>query len=170
MKCPVDGTELRPADYEGVIVFACDSCGGELIPGDEIDSIGLVRDRHVDFSVRGLLDDQDPVLGEDDQSARVGPVCPVCSTEMRGMTYFCDGTIWVDRCTSCHAIWIEPDAQAKVHGLLERWGEDAPPQLRDIAEQLEMLRRKTAAETSDAWGDARFSFVNALVSRVLEAA
>jgi len=54
--------------------------------------------------------------------------------------------------------------------LLEKWEDAAPAQLRSAAGKLNRARAEAAARTSKAFGGSRFSFVNAMVNRLLDAA
>ncbi len=53
---------------------------------------------------------------------------------------------------------------------MEKWADDAQPQIKAIAGELEMARRKAANTGSDAFSGSRFSFINAIINRLLDAA
>ncbi len=89
---------------------------------------------------------------------------------MSVVNYAGDSGVFVDRCDVCSGLWLDHEELEKVQYVMEKWAEDAQPQIKAIAGELEMARRKAARTGSGAFGGSRFAFINALVNRLLDAA
>jgi Zn-finger nucleic acid-binding protein len=167
MICPQDGAELWPIDYEGVVVHTCESCGGELFTAHDLSHIPRVRDAHVEFVLRGLLENRRPIVPVPVDNAKRRMMCPCCKKGMQVVDY--DGEVQADRCLSCGAMWLSGHALSKIEALMQRWQYDGPSQLFAVASQLEITRRKTAEAASDQFQGTRFMFVNAVINNFMEA-
>ena len=53
---------------------------------------------------------------------------------------------------------------------MERWADEAKPQIQALAGKLEMARRNAAGNTAGSFSGSRFAFVNALINRLMDAA
>ena len=169
MRCPIDGNALSPIEYEGVMILACEECGGELLSGDALSRIVNVREAHFDSEQADLLGDRTPLAGVPSDEAR-SLTCPLCSGAMSAVNYGGDSGAIVDRCPTCEAVWLDAGELEKIQILMERWQDDAPFQLRAIAGELEHARRTAAAASGARFQGSRFAFVNALINRFLDAA
>lgn len=89
---------------------------------------------------------------------------------MRSVNYAGDTTIFVDRCGSCGAIWLDEHELEMVQLLMERWADEAPTQLRSIADRLDEARRAAQERSGEDVRTSRFAFINAVLGRVLDAA
>ncbi|MHC4210268.1 MAG: TFIIB-type zinc ribbon-containing protein, partial [Planctomycetota bacterium] len=96
--------------------------------------------------------------------------CPACDGSMDVVNYGGDSGIFVDRCGGCGGLWLDHDELEKVQIVMEKWAVEAPAQLQSIAGELELARRKAADATSKGFCGSRFSFINAIVNRLLDAA
>ena len=86
------------------------------------------------------------------------------------LNYLGDTGVHLDRCPACHGLWLDHQELERVQVLVERWADDAPEQIRSIAGQLEEAREQAARETTGVFQASRFSLVNALINRILDAA
>ena len=168
MNCPQDGGDLCPMDYEGVVVYTCECCGGELITSNELSHIHRVRDKHVEFVLRGLLENRRPICASLVEDPKRKLMCPCCKKTMAVVDY--DGEVQADRCSKCGAMWLAGSALSKIEVLMQRWQYDGPSQLYAVASQLEVERKRTAELVSDTYQGSRFVFVNAVVNNFLEVA
>ena len=170
MNCPNCSSSLRSIKYENVNGHTCDKCGGEFVGPSELRTI--VKTREVVFGkcLQQLMTDHEPMFGnpagEDDRHM----ACPGCQGSMQMINYSGDTGIAIDRCEGCGGVWLDHEELEKVQLVMEKWQDDAPAKLLKIAGKLEETRRKTAEKTSQTFAGSRFSFVNALINRLLDAA
>lgn len=170
MRCPIDGRELTPLQYEGAIVHSCESCGGELLSSDALAHVVNSREKIFGPKYQQLVDVSRPLGGVPSRNLQRGLPCPVCAAKMQTVNYLGEAAVHIDRCLACQAIWLDPNELEQVQVLLESWQHKAPQQLALIAGKLEAARMR-AAEVGDAsFQGSRFSFVNAIMNRLLDAA
>jgi Zn-finger nucleic acid-binding protein len=120
--------------------------------------------------LKKLFDDHKPMFGVLNNEVNRRLTCPECSGSMQLVNYGADSGIGVDRCDDCGGVWLDHEELEKVQLIMENWQDRAPSQLRDIAGQLEQARIQIAEKTSRTFRGSRFSFVNALINRLLDAA
>ncbi|MCI0676639.1 MAG: zf-TFIIB domain-containing protein [Phycisphaerales bacterium] len=170
MKCPQCSANMRSIRYENVNVQTCDKCGGEFVGPAEMATIVKTREAAFGKNLKQLVQDHKPIFGipagESDRTLK----CPGCSGSMRLINYATDSGVTVDRCQDCGGMWLDHDELEKIQVIMEQWQEKAPGKLMAIAGQLEQARMKTAQQTSKSFAGSRFSFVNALINRLLDAA
>jgi len=168
MDCPICLSAMKPIPYEGCPIHTCDSCGGEFVAGESLAAI--VRTRHEKFPAALLaqVQTQQPEFGVFCEARGLG--CPACENPMRSMNYTGDTGVCIDRCELCNGIWLDREELEKVQVLLEQWQDRAPILLRPVAGKLEEARAKAAAKAGNAFRASRFSFVNAVINRLLDAA
>ena len=126
-QCPACGATLRPADYEGVSVLACQACGGRLASPQAIGRI-LAR-REV-----GFTDEQRRLAAfaasEGDHLRRQAILsrgrdrrgfkpCPLCGKSMVRRHYDLQHAVEVDSCQVCDRIWFEKDELEVLQLLVE---------------------------------------------------
>ena len=126
-RCPACGATLRPADYEGVPVLACEACGGRLASPQAIGKI-LAR-REV-----GFTDEQRRLAvftaSEGDhlrrqvvlsrgRDPRGHKPCPLCGKKMVRRHYDLQHAVEVDSCVVCDRIWFEKDELEVLQLLVE---------------------------------------------------
>ncbi len=170
MNCPVCKGALRPIDYEGVCIHTCDACGGEFLGSSEMRHVVGTREERFPADLRQELDTQTPTPGLASDEPDRQLCCPSCATEMTLINYCNDTGVHVDRCPSCEGVWLDQEELERIQILVERWADQAPEQIRAIAGDLETARHRAAEQTSATFHGSRFSFVNALINRVLDAA
>jgi Zn-finger nucleic acid-binding protein len=161
---------MRTIAYEGVRIHTCDGCGGEFIGSGELAHI--VRTRGERFpELEGVdLSHIKPAFGVPTSEKQRTLTCPECATDMNVVNYGSDSGIFVDRCPSCGGLFLDSGELENVQILMEHWADQAPQQIRAIAGELERTRQKAAETGSDVFRGSRFSFVNALINRFVDAA
>jgi len=128
MTCPSCGAGLSQADYEGLRVSVCSSCGGRLASPAEVSKI-LAR-REVAFSaeqqrlaeVLGAGGDQ---LRRAALLARGRPgvgliACPKCAKTMMRRHFSYEHAVEIDYCSICDLFWFEKDELEALQILVER--------------------------------------------------
>lgn len=128
MSCPSCGAGLQQADYEGLRISVCTSCGGRLVATDEVKRI-LAR-REVGFS-----DDQqrlaDLFVADGDRLRRAARLargrpgvelidCPECARTMMRRHFSYQHAVAIDYCSICDLFWFEKDELEALQILSER--------------------------------------------------
>jgi len=126
--CPNCGAGLSQADYEGLRVIVCASCGGRLVSTGEVSKI-LAR-REVAFS-----DEQrrlaDVLAAGGDQLRRAALLargrpgvdliaCPKCAKAMVRRHFSYEHAVEIDYCSICDLFWFEKDELETLQILAER--------------------------------------------------
>lgn len=170
MNSPITGTPMRPVEYEGCLIYECPDTGGELLSGDALSYIVQKREEtlasggvHETTTYKPLF--ATPVLETENILD-----CPCCGSEMQVINYAGDTGVFIDKCSSCGAVWLDNEELEKIQELMEGWQDNAPEQLKRIADRLEMARQSAATQGDRTFSGSRFSFVNALMNRFLDAA
>ena len=170
MKCPVCESNLKRAEYEGVNIDVCETCGGEFLDADELGHIVRVREKLFSEEERSALEQRKPVFGVPMEERRRSLRCPKCNGKMDTINYSTDSGVYVDRCRDCGGFWLDADELEQVQMLQEYWAQQGPVVARQMAAELEQARQKAASLTGNAYAGSRFSFINALINRFLDAA
>ena len=170
MQCPLCEGRLSELNYEGAYIHACNSCGGEFLTSGDIAQIVSTREEKIDPDIKAQVTDWNPVFGVPSDERQRELRCPGCQSAMLVVNYTGDSGIFVDRCEACGGLWLDHLELEKVQALLERWADEAPAQIQAMAEQLEAARDEVDEQTKFNFRTSRFSFVNALFSRLLDAA
>jgi Zn-dependent protease with chaperone function/Zn-finger nucleic acid-binding protein len=128
MTCPSCGAGLSRADYEGVRVTVCTSCGGRLVATAEVSKM-LAR-REVAFSdeqrrLAELLAASGDQLRRAALLARGRPgvhliACPKCAKTMVRRHFSYEHAIEIDYCSICDLFWFEKDELEALQILAER--------------------------------------------------
>ncbi len=170
MQCPQCAAPLQAILYEGVPIHTCDACGGEFVGGDEFARI--VDNRHEKFSGQQRLElaDCKPSFGQTASQPDRSLECPACGQKMKVTNYAGDSGIFVDHCSVCSGLWLDHAELERIQVVMEKWADEASPQLQSIVEILEVARFEAATRTSETFSGSRFAFVNALINRILDAA
>jgi len=119
---------------------------------------------------QALVDDHAPLRGVPGDASERQLACPFCDGVMRPVNYGSDTAVIVDRCEGCGAVWLDAHELEMIQALMETWQDHAPEAIRRIARDLEEARSTAAARADDAFRASRFSFVNAVMNRLLDAA
>ncbi len=170
MQCPQCAAQLQATTYEGVPIHTCEGCGGEFMGGEEFGRIVRTRQETFSRELQNEAKQRKPVFGGAETAPDRQLACPACSNTMTVGNYGGDSGVWVDRCQVCSGIWLDHEELEKVQIVMEQWADEAKPQIQAIAVELEKARRKAAEQSSNAFQGSRFSFINALVNRFLDAA
>ena len=170
MYCPQCAAGLQAAEYEGVPIRTCDTCGGEFMGGEELARIVQTRQEQFSDQLTAALAQRKPMFGATATQPDRSLNCPACGRPMKVVNYAGDSGIFVDRCDVCSGLWLDREELEKVQIVMEKWADEAQPQLQAIAGRLEQARREAARRTSGTFGGSRFAFVNALINRLLDAA
>ena len=128
MTCPSCGAGLSQADYEGLRVTVCASCGGRLVSTGEVSKI-LAR-REVAFSdeqrrLADLLAASGDQLRRSALLARGRPgvdlvACPKCAKTMMRRHFSYEYALDIDYCSICDLFWFEKDELEALQILTER--------------------------------------------------
>jgi Zn-finger nucleic acid-binding protein len=161
---------MRDVAYEGVRIHTCDGCGGEFIGSGELALIVRTRNERFPEAEAVDLSQIKPTFGVPASEKERTLSCPECASSMSVVNYGGDSGIFVDRCSACGGLFLDSGELENVQILMEHWADQAPQQIRSIAGELELTRRKAAEAGSNAFRGSRFSFVNALINRFLDAA
>lgn len=170
MNCPQCSSPLQQTVYEDVPIHACDSCGGEFIGGEKLGQIVRTRQEQFSPQLMSMLAEHRPTFGGADSQPQRSLCCPGCGEPMSVVNYGGDSGVFVDRCESCDGLWLDHQELEKVQIVMERWADEALQKLQAVAGELEMARSRARHNTDNAFTGSRFSFVNALINRVLDAA
>ena len=170
LKCPQCAAALDVNTYEDVLIHACNSCGGEFIGGDGLGHIVRTRQERFSPDLKRALAERKPTFGVPSEKMQRSLCCPSCGEPMTVVSYGGDTGVFVDRCESCDALWLDHEELERIQVLQERWSDEAPQQLQAIGTELETARRRAAQRTSKTFAGSRFAFVNALINRFLDAA
>ena len=170
MNCPRCETALKESYYEGVEVDVCPRCGGEFVQGAMLPRI--VKTRESTFSPELLteIEAHEPITGVPSSEREHPLACPGCAGVLQSINYAGDTAVIVDRCGACDGVWLDGGELEKIQAILRQWEKDAPTQLAMISCRLENARREAAASSGGAFEGSRFSFVNAVINRLLDAA
>jgi Zn-finger nucleic acid-binding protein len=170
MQCPQCSSSLASTLYEGVPIHTCATCGGEFIGGEELGRIVQTRQEQFSAELQDSMIGHEPSFGGTVTQPQRQLCCPACDGPMQVINYSGDSGIFVDRCAVCGGLWLDHEELEKVQFVMEKWADEAPAQLQAIAGELEMARRKAADAAGKSFSGSRFSFVNAIVNRLLDAA
>lgn len=170
MHCPIDRSPLRPIEYEGCLVHTCDVCGGEAVGADALARIVNIREKVFGPRVHEIVGAHAPIPGEPSGHERRSLRCPFCDSGMGSVNYGTDTGILADRCFACGCLWLDREELEMVQTLMERWQDEAPRHIRRIADELEEARGRAERRAAGAFQGSRFTFINAIINRVLDAA
>ena len=170
LNCPKCLYELREIDYEGTIIHTCDECGGELISSAAIQHI--ISERQADLADQPSPAQPvwQPTYGIPDTEFEKVYMCPLCEQAMNVINYSGDTGVHIDRCDTCHVLFLEHEELEKIQLIIEQFERESSAQLGSIAIDLEKTRWETAQTTGNRFAGSRFAFVNAVINRFLDAA
>ena len=169
MDCPNCQAAMKPVTYEGVEIHACASCGGEFVGAGALAHVVRTREERFGTEVADEIAEREPVFGVPVEETERQLACPACENRMRVINYGVDSGIFVDSCAVCGAVWLDKGELEKVQSLMDRWTDVAPEMIRGVALELEEIRRQAASQDACFHG-SHFSFVNAVINRILDAA
>ncbi len=170
MKCPIDGHQLHQKTYEGITIDVCNNCGGEFLDAEEIGTIVRIREEIFPKTLREREAQYVPHFGIPTEHFERTIHCPNCDESMEVMNYSGDSGVFVDRCPKCQGIWLDHEELERVQIYVEAWESKAPEMIQAISGDLENARLKAAERCAGAFKGSRFSFVNALINYLIDAA
>ena len=108
MKCPRDGAPLAKEQWEAqVSVHRCPSCEGLWLERGERVTGQAARVRKNSAKLASI----DVVAAAYElarQKALPAPPCPRCGKSLDATEYAYCSQILIDRCTTCHGVWLDP--------------------------------------------------------------
>jgi Zn-dependent protease with chaperone function/Zn-finger nucleic acid-binding protein len=128
MACPSCGSGLSTADYEGLRVPICASCGGRLVSSAQVSKILARREA-------GFSDEQqrlaELIASTGDQRRRAALLargrpgvdlvaCPGCARTMMRRHYSYEHAVEIDYCSICDVFWFEKNELEALQILAER--------------------------------------------------
>jgi Zn-finger nucleic acid-binding protein len=126
--CPGCGAGLRPADYEGVDVLVCASCGGRLLSTRDVNRILARREASFTDAQERLADllisggdrlRRSALLARGKPGVDLVP-CPRCAAPMVRRHYSYEHAVEIDYCGLCDLFWFEKDELEALQILVER--------------------------------------------------
>ena len=181
MNCPSCSSVLRPIEYEGTELHTCDGCGGEFVSPEALAHVVNTRDAKAPGASakpsasksrvkNGTGARRAPVPGVAEQDPIRKLTCAACASPTTVFSYALDTGVRVDRCSVCGGVWLDKDELEHIQEILEEAEDNALARRAAAAAELERARRKSREVASGAFEGSRFSFVNAIVNRFLDAA
>lgn len=170
MRCPNCDQSLRPAQYEGTTIHACDGCHGEFVESESLREIVNTREQAFSRDLQQAIRDHRPSFGVPPGATERSLACPSCDMPMDVLNYSSDTAVMVDRCPSCAGVWLDADELAHIQAILERWQDEAPARTKALKGQLDAARRKAREASASGASFSRFDFVSQLINRVLNRA
>lgn len=191
MNCPACSSVLKPIQYEGTELHTCDGCGGEFVGPEALAHVVNTRDakpaaQHrapkskkpgssaAGTTTRGATAGQAPgrsgtpvpgVAGDDPIRKMT---CAACASPTTVITYALDTGVRVDRCGVCGGVWLDRDELEHIQSIMDQAQDAAPAKRAGAAGALADAKRKS--RDVGVFQGSRFSFVNAIVNRFLDAA
>jgi Zn-finger nucleic acid-binding protein len=170
MQCPTCSAKLRAVSYEDQRIHTCDACGGEFLGPDELRHIVATTHERFGAEWQRLVAGRTPRFGVPAEELERSLECPACASAMTPINYAGDTAVYVDRCGGCGGVWLDHDELEKIQVIVEQASAAAPTKVRSLAMRLEDARASAAERSGGAFAGSRFSFVNAIINRLLDAA
>ena len=171
MNCPNCQNPLQTTNYEGIAIETCRKCNGEWLDEAELGKIVKLREVKFGPEERRAIAESTTITGVVVSDVDRDLKCPKCNGTTDAVNYAGDTGIVIDRCTSCHGVWLDAGELEKIQMVVEGW-EDALPE--DLEKYGPMLR-DIAAKTDEEDEDVTVSripgirhLVNALVHGILD--
>lgn len=114
MNCPICGERLVHDDLndQGLMgVERCGKCGGCWVTHDELESYSSGEWSNLD------------AMGAQSDEALSDVTCPSCAVQTARMHFQGHGALKVDRCPSCHGLWLDRGELDAVHDAVVEYGE-----------------------------------------------
>ena len=102
MICPRCNNDLKPGTYQGVSLYKCSKCNGCLIQQKNLipllDQLGLELGKTMNLDIKiGTIPDNDIKIN-----------CPECGKAMNHYGYMGANNVFIDSCSECWLIWLDP--------------------------------------------------------------
>lgn len=170
MNCPSCSAPLKGIHFEGAELHTCDGCGGEFVSPQALSHVVNSRDEKFTPAMRKAVAGRTPVSGVPADMPLRKMNCPACGSTTTAMNYALDTGVCVDRCDVCGGIWLDKDELEHIQLILEQAADAAPAKLAAAQRELDKAREKAAEQAGGVFESSRFSFVNAIMNRFLDAA
>jgi uncharacterized protein len=121
MKCPNCKSTLNTITYESIRIETCDKCGGEWMDTEELGHIARVRETLFTPNERRAVAATSKITGVKVKDHDRDLECPKCGGTTDAINYGGDSGIIIDRCTSCHGMWLDAAELEGVQLLIEGW-------------------------------------------------
>ena len=166
MQCPSCQETLRTMTYEGIKVETCDACGGEWLDAEELGHI--VKTREVRFSAqeRQAIAQATSIKGVRLSDVDRDLSCPKCGGTTDALNYGGDTGIILDRCTSCHGLWLDNEELEKIQKLVEGWEDGLEGDLAQYSGRLHDVAAEVDA--NDDFSYSRGRYINTMINGVLD--
>lgn len=165
MNCPNCRTPLSTIDYEGIQIETCRSCGGEWLDSDELLHVTRAREARFSPEERRAIAESTTIEGVVLKDVDHDLICPKCGSTSDPVNYGGNTGLIIDRCTTCHGIWLDADELEKVQMLVEGWEDKLPDDLAEYGPELRRIRGRL--DQADDVSVSRFGFVNAAINGIL---
>ncbi len=169
MNCPSCSSPLKPIWFEGTELHTCDGCGGEFVTPQALAHVVNTRDAKVPAHTHRSVK-QTPVAGVPKDVPIRKMNCPACGSGTTVINYALDTGVCVDRCGVCGGVWLDKDELEHIQVILEQAQDAAPMRIASAARELSKAKQDALQQTTGAFEASRFSFVNAVINRLLDAA
>lgn len=172
MRCPSCDSSLSTIDYEGVAIETCGVCSGEWLDADELGQIVRIREKRFNDEERRAIDASAKIPGIPWPDIERAITCPGCGAATGPINYGGDTGIIIDRCPSCHGIWLDASEIEKIQVLVETWKDNLPEDLRTYGPRLEEVAAALERDNHVAVSGVPLvgSFINAAVTGLLDLA
>lgn len=123
MQCPKCQVVMKVLSYEGVAIEKCPACHGEWLDDGELHSVVVKRDKTFSPAVKKeLLAKIKANKGKPTEITRTLK-CPRCGGSTAPNNYATDSGIIIDRCTSCHGVWVDQGELEMIQVYVESFEE-----------------------------------------------
>lgn len=167
MLSPISGQAMREQQYEGQTIFVCEQTGGELVPGDALAQIVSSREEQLSETLLEELDDHAPTFGVPEAERDRQLTCPCCGNSMDVINYSSDTGVYIDRCGSCGAVWLDSGELERLQAILERFEDRAAGQLAGVNSELFKVRQEIEDQVGSPVRVSRFGFINRMVNKLM---
>ena len=166
MKCPNCGAMLRTVEYEGIHLETCRGCQGEWLDADELKHVVQAREVRFDEQERRAIAESTTIKGVKLDEVDRDLACPKCGGETGALKYGGDTGIVIDRCTTCHGIWLDADELERIQMLVEGWDDG----LKDDLAKYGPKMRKVAADVDqrDDVDVSSLGFMTVIINGILD--
>lgn len=126
--CPICGSELTCYDLDGLVLDACQDCGGVWFDAGELKPfIDSAIEERADIPGADYSGADDPIPAADIDADEL--LCPRCGTLLGKFNYGYDSNIILDRCPECEGLWVERQAVTELASFIK--GDESADRLHD---------------------------------------
>jgi Zn-finger nucleic acid-binding protein len=118
LPCPRCHSELTERQLGAIAIDICEACGGHWYDAGELER---VRQMGPAERPRGLPDPRPPRWVD---SKALDVVCPRCREPLGADRYAYSSDLVIDRCPTCHGVWVDAGELEKMDHLVDEWSRD----------------------------------------------